>query len=169
MIGKSNTGGGKSSSNIGKYVWSRREYTPEKTISNLSFTATLPKISDEREYWNITNANYDTSRISNFLDFYEGFYRSDVSYYKFQKISGTLYYSEGSNREVVSATAEKIIFYNYTVNAIERVYTFKHDGPKTLNAIIGAIKDYVVSDDSSAYPNGAVHTDGYYYELLASV
>lgn len=28
---------------------------------------------------------------------------------------------------------------------------------------------FVVNDDSSAYPNGAVHTDGYYYELLGQV
>lgn len=26
--------------------------------------------------------------------------------------------------------------------------------------------DYVVSDDETAYPNGAIHTDGYYYEIF---
>lgn len=39
----------------------------------------------------------------------------------------------------------------------------------TITNLIKNAINFVVNDDSSAYPNGAVHTDGYYYELLGHV
>lgn len=39
----------------------------------------------------------------------------------------------------------------------------------TITGLAKTLLKFVVDDDISAYPNGAVHTDGYYYELLAQV
>ena len=40
---------------------------------------------------------------------------------------------------------------------------------KEYNDYVKTLLEFVIDDDSTAYPNGAVHTDGYYYELLGQV
>ena len=65
-------------------------------------------------------------------------------------------------------TSLKLLLTKTTTTTLkEERYTYVFSGTKTLKPVIGNIKDYVIDDDPSAYPNGGTK-DGYYYELLAS-
>ena len=157
-------GGGKSE---GLNVWARHYYTPEETVTGLRFTATQPAVSYDNLIWNISDCNYDISRISNFIDFYDGFRLSDGR--TITKLTGDKKIMCGNMMSTTTVNGNLIIWDYITTTFSEKVYTATSSGAKTLNAVVGEIKDYVVDDDPNAYPNGAAHTDGYYYELLGQI
>ncbi len=150
----------------GLYVWKKCNYTPEESVSGLTFTATFPVITAEKDYCNIVAENYDTSRIDNFIDFYDGFHRTDSAYYLFEKTNDKLYYNQGGvGSEVTKAEPDKITFSGNMTRLVEQVYTFTCNSAKSLKSVIGEIAGYVVSDSPTSYPDGGVQ-DGFWYERI---
>ena len=75
-----------------------------------------------------------------------------------------------------SALGTKTVTLTYNENArtltikdFSRVESIKTNIDLTINDYVKTLLEFVIDDDSTAYPNGAVHTDGYYYELLGQV
>ena len=56
-----------------------------------------------------------------------------------------------------------------TINSFMKVESIGKNIDLTINDYVKTLLEFVIDDDSAAYPNGAVHTDGYYYELLGQV
>ena len=56
-----------------------------------------------------------------------------------------------------------------TIKDFSGVESIKTNIDLTINDYVKTLLEFVIDDDSTAYPNGAVHTDGYYYELLGQV
>lgn len=73
-----------------------------------------------------------------------------------------------TGRIVYDDTAKSFYVKNFTVS-IGATAVLNSKPNFTITGLKKTLVEFVVSDNASAYPNGAVHTDGYYYELLASV
>lgn len=188
MIGKSNTGGGKSSSNTGNYAWRRWDgYVPAKNGSvTFSDLTNVYNSKDVKTGVNITlgfsgeinNNNFTTDLLTN---------KILVPYTTSLSTVKKAVFKDGSTITLTctGTYGDTITDYPYTYNqSTNKLYIgsgklYVNDiltpaycnNPisVTIPEIYGTFIGFVVSDDSSAYPNGAVHTDGYYYELLASV
>ena len=174
-----NGGGGSGS---GLYIWKKYEYIPEQTLVNPTFTATVSK---NDLAINFTDASFDLSQLplygytgdympiksgigKTIGEFFEGFggYFSTVYMYFFlgndylgvqgpSSVLGYAYSYEAS----APKTAKMRGSYSVTYTNVE----FSYEGTKTLPAKIGEFISYVVSEDSTKYPDGG-EQGGYYYE-----
>lgn len=151
----------------GKNVWKKSIYVPEVTITNPSFKATTTSnknivISDE---------NFDLTKVTDYKKFFVNFKVSSSCYFNtynsstgqlgwyFNRYNAPINSFEPTNKRLVLVNNASSPYSNFTG-------TFTFSGTKTFPAGAGDLLGFVVDDDPSAYPNGAVHTDGYYYELL---
>ena len=175
-------GGGK---NYGANVWEKKEYIPEGIVADKDYTSNLIYVSDK--YAQVTlyyssEYTYDKSTgiftlvkpqsitvdwISNnsIGTTLKGKYTFPLlSGYDVNPTSGTNLVKIGSNATWTSD------IYKYTKDNPEWYGNFS-DQKKVefVPAHGGDTVCFVVDDDSTAYPNGAVHTDGYYYELLGHI
>ena len=166
---KNTLGGGKSE---GLYAWKKNEveYTSQNELdSDKMILIDNSSASAVRIYYS-TSYSFDAST---------GLYTlnnpiaSDVSYGKTKTING-------GNYVTLDSPSSPTMYTNYSTS-----HTFYVDnGASTnrkimiaLNSTKDALKtysakanftflDYIVSDKETAYPDGAVHTDGYYYEKV---
>lgn len=150
-------------------MWKKSIAIPAVTVTNP--TMIQGSISKGGQI-TINDCSFDCTQIgSRYIDFFDGFTRSD-GFYAFNKKNGNLYYGDYykvTSIQVTSNTSCYIFIDSWDDNDYED-YTYTFHGTKDLvPAKASTSLGYVVDNDSNAYPNGAVHTDGYYYELLASV
>lgn len=72
-----------------------------------------------------------------------------------------------------SPTTQILYFAPNTVLSKKMVnyYWNMYGNPTKRLALVGGMEDicFVVNDDPNTYPNGAIHTDGFYYELLGHI
>ena len=151
----------------GLNVWKKSIYAPEVTITNPSFKATTKYdknivISDE---------NFDLTKVTDYKKFFVNFKVSSSCYFDtYNSYTGQLgWYFNGSNAPIKSfePTNKRLVLETNASSPYSNFTgTFTFSGTKTFPAGAGELLGFVVDDDPSAYPNGAVHTDGYYYELL---
>lgn len=168
MLGRTNA------MNIGKaeglYVWKKSKYTPAVTVEN-------PQCSFSGSYGSkkvsISNANFNLSKIENYVDFFDGFEGANPSgstTCRLYKSADSLIFNYGAQASTVTAfdpvSGKFTVAYEIkaTTNA-----NCSYTGTKNYSDEKKTLESFAVADDPNAYPNGAVHTDGYYYELLASV
>lgn len=162
-------GGGVGSAE-GLNVWSKHIYLPEVTFTNPSLKLTAPSSSGKACL--ISDENFDLMRVNDYLTFFDGF-KSTSSIVNNLVNTGT--YLKWTNATVYARLGKfdpvnkqfTLSFDSSTFNNMVRTFVF--DGDKTISASGGDIVGFVVNDDPNAYPNGAVHTDGYWYELLGQV
>lgn len=169
MLGRTNAmNKGKSE---GLYVWKRHYYTPEETITNPTFVGVEPKLAEAYAQIVIEDESFDITRISDFKTFFDGFSSTSGGRRLYIKNDLLWWYVPNVDRTIKRfyASIKKLVTEATSSSFQEERYTYVFSGTKTLKPVVGSIKDYVVDDDPNAYPNGAVHTDGYYYELLASI
>ena len=147
-------GGGKSS---GAYVWKKYPLV-DTTVSNPTITlngiATNPTLSSQ-------DINLDLADESTFGGFLS---TSNPTGYYFKYENAKLYYvdPDGQYEATYDQTTHKLSIPTCPSTGSHNNAAFKSTGNKVVK-ILGE-PEFVVSDDSNAYPDGAVHTDGYYYE-----
>lgn len=152
----------------GKNVWAKYECTPEVIVTNPSLTM---KFSTSTTDVKISNENFDLTRVSDWKNFFIGFKANGNAIYK-DSLYPNLYIDwsySGQTFKLNSFNPSEKKFTVASTPNINVTATFVYSGEKTFPLIKGDVIKYVVNDDVSAYPNGAVHTDGYYYELLGQV
>ena len=159
--------GGKSE---GLNVWKRQYYTPEETITNPTFVGVEPKLAEAYAQIAIEDESFDITRISDFKTFFDGFSSTSGGRRLYIKNDLLWWYVPNVDRTIKRfyASGKKLVTESTSSSFKEERYTYVFSGTKTLKPVIGSIKDYVVDNDPSAYPNGGAK-DGYYYELLGSV
>ena len=175
-------GGGKSE---GLNVWQKYDnYTPAKTMG-VSFKGITGTPSDEM------------IQLNGFkLSVSEGFTLEDLTLDMLVGHIPVNYYVNQNRRvKIISTTQYQEQYYDetyrkwsdmgnnpYTYNKGNGTitlggYVYMHTGAAityhnlnvTFPEVKGNLIGFVTSDDPSAYPDGAVHTDGYYYELFGQV
>lgn len=166
MLGRTNAmNKGKSE---GLYVWTRHYYTPEETITNPTFVGVEPILNSAYDHIKIEDESFDITRISDFKTFFNGFNSTDGRMLYIENDVLKWYKPRVAQTISTFNTSLKLLLTKTTTTTLkEERYTYVFSGTKTLKPVIGNIKDYVIDDDPSAYPNGGTK-DGYYYELLAS-
>lgn len=171
MLGRTNAMN--SSKAEGANVWTKGTYDEAIIYSNPSCSL---KASSGATKLVLTNCTFNCTRITNYIDFFNGFKTSMYSNkYYFGKLnsklawyfeSGTMMYVTGIN--IVSETqCELLLDSAISASASMNIVTYAYSGSKSVPAKKLTLA-YVVDDNQSTYPNGAVYTDGYYYELLGS-
>lgn len=169
----------------GLNVWQKYDnYTPAKTMK-VSFKGNTGTPSDG-------NVQLNGFKLS----VSEGFTLEDLTLDRLVgHIPVTYYFNQNRRLKIISTTQYQEQYYDdinrqwksmgdnsYTYNknngtislgGLVFMYTGAAITYNTLNVnfpeVKGNLIGFVTSDDSSAYPDGAVHTDGYYYELLGQV
>lgn len=158
-------GAGKSE---GLNVWAKYECIPSVTVTNPSLTMKFSKSTTDVQ---ISNENFDLTRVSDWKNFFIGFKAYGSAIYK-DSVSPNLYIDWEYQYQIFKLNSFNPSEKKFTVASTPNINvtaTFVYSGEKTFPLIKGDVIKYVVNDDSSVYPNGAVHTDGYYYELLGQV
>ena len=152
--------------NCGWNVWRKYEYTPAVTVEN-------PQCHFDGLYGTniitISNENFDLTKIENWQDFFNGFKGKDSSGLNSCSISGTTFQSGAYSSPI---RAFDPVNKKFTLRAAIKTGTnadCSYTGTKNYSDEKKTLSTFAVDDDPSAYPNGAVHTDGYYYELLGSI
>lgn len=163
MFGKSNVGGGKKS---GQYVWKRGNYIPER-----NYTITFSKINATKLQVIANGISFDEIDLSMFSnrviskingDYPIKFDETGTKLNRWGQYSNSIQY--GAN-VTYDKTTGIITLDNYMViNGYDTYLTLSYHDDSQF-----AIVNFIVDDNPTAYPDGAVHTDGYYYELLGQV
>lgn len=166
-------GGGK---NYGANVW-RRLFTKPAMTTTISIASATYDSTNKVFTWTLesSNADYPVSDLTaddlvglyvygrpstpyNFMYFQLG--ENGIVEYKIGSGSfsnkGTYIYNPSTGEVTLTLTKEAWPEANWTGNTVT---VTREEIPK----------DYIVNDDSSVYPNGDFHTDGYYYELIGSI
>lgn len=150
-------------------MWTRHYYTPEETITNPTFVGVEPILDEAYAQMVIEDESFDITRISDFKTFFDGFSSTSEGRRLYLKNDLLRWYVP--NFEYIikqfNISKKKLITETTSSSYKEKRCTYVFSGTKTLKPVIGNIKDYVVDNDPTAYPNGGTK-DGYYYELLAS-
>ena len=155
-------------------MWKKRAWIPQVAVTNPTFTGYTAYAGLE-----VQNPSFDMTRLNTLAKakaFFAGFTASSTYYSIEFDESATLKFVGSSATETYPTTG-----FDTTTGVIKNgsgvfnsayrylSFSFSYSGTKILPAYAGDAVGFVVDNDSNAYPNGAVHTDGYYYELLASV
>lgn len=149
----------------GLYVWKKYTLNSEEVVNSYASPYTTPiPVGDSLQVYfssaysiDVDTREYVLSGVDGTDEIDAGEYR-DYSYlYFFTLASNTsAFMFRCTNNFDIKADAQ---------NAVIDVA----DGTDVIVYTIGAkgnFVDYVVSDDENAYPDGAAHSDGYYYERL---
>ena len=180
-------GGGKSE---GLYIWKKYKLIPAEYASNPSFTLGAPKSGNYTI--NISNPSFDLSNIPTLgssgvapfgdlqgddykkvIDFFDGFRFDDTCYieksvYDASRGNSLRYHNNGNTWWISgfykSSSSYGFYVYQATANGVSATLTYT--GEKELvPARTGDFIGYVVSDDSTKYPDKA-EQDGFYYEKV---
>ncbi len=145
----------------GLTAWAKYNYLPKINLTNPTFKATVTSTGIT-----ITESSFDLSLLTedNYKEILAGFHYQGNSYMHFElNSSGTLYwYSTSSSVSTVTGYSNGVITTTTIYNNLGE-QDFIYDGEKVFRAESKTLVGYVVSDDENAYPDKAVHTDGYYY------
>lgn len=146
------------SDRAGQYVWKRVvTKTTEVSVTNPSFSI----VGDNNTGWTITEASFDHTQVT--LDFFDGFTSSDGRIV-FAKNSGKVQLKAVGYQGTSLTYNPSTGFFQNNTPSSDGTFTVSYTGTKTYTTET-EIVDYVVADDESAYPDGAVQ-DGYWYELV---
>ena len=156
--------------NYGLNVWRKSIYVPEVTITNPSFKVR----TTSNKNIVISNENFDLTKVTDYKSFFVNFKVSSINYFNtYNSSTGQLgWYFNGYNAPISSfdPVNKKLVLVNNASSPYSNFTgTFTFTGSKTFPSGAGDAVGFVVNDDSSAYPNGGLHTDGYYYELLGHI
>lgn len=154
----------------GTNVWAKCTYTPAQSVVNPTFTLTLADSTSKN--FILKSFSFDISSVKDWKGFLDGFANTNG---KGSKFNANGFYCH-NDAKTLSFTVTNIdlaaqtvtISLNSIISTYQTTGTFKYTGTKTIPLSVNGIVAYAVNDELSAYPNRAVHTDGYYYELLAS-
>lgn len=145
----------------GLTAWAKYNYLPKINLTNPTFKATVTSTGIT-----ITESSFDLSLLTedNYKEILAGFHYQGNSYMHFElNSSGTLYwYSTSSSISTVTGYSNGVITTTTIYNNLGE-QDFIYNGEKVFRAESKTLVGYVVSDDENAYPDKAVHTDGYYY------
>ena len=152
-------------SNCGWNVWRKYEYIPAVTVENPQCHF-FGYYNDDTI--NISNENFDLTKIENWQKFFDGFTGKSSSGSISCRISGTTFQFGAWSTTIKAFDA---INKKFTVTGmkVETKADCSYTGTKNYSDEKKTLSTFAVDDDSSAYPDGAVHTDGYWYELLGQV
>lgn len=143
--------------NSGQYVW--KKYSNSLTFENPTITITDGGMG---VVWKVSGVDGLDSVNESFFD---GFAYGN---YVFSYANGVLTGSDGSTTRTFTyapATQQLTGSSSNPFGTYKSPFNMTYTGTKVINVQKGDFIDYVVSSDTEAYPNGAVHTDGYWYEL----
>ena len=168
-------GGAKGGS--GKNVWNKHVIVePRQYVTNPKLTCTYSE-NDHVTTIRLHSSGFKVTHITDWRNFFNGFMRT--SEYGF-KLSGSTLTLTGvglgtgswdgsvtlSNFKIVDDTT---VTFSTNKSCYLNGWTYTYTGQKMVKDIELECVEYVVNDDASAYPNGAEHTDGFYYTLLGHV
>lgn len=166
---KNTLGGGKPE---GLYAWKKSEIIqPEIAYENPQITISIKAGATTAT---ITAQNFDLTKVSDWSTFFEGF-KAIETYNTYPNISGNyLRLNSGYSMQIKSFTASSETTGTFSLGssyASGSAYSspLSYTGTKVVQSLEANTLGFVVDDDPTAYPDGAAHTDGYYYELLGQV
>lgn len=145
----------------GAYVWKKYQYTPAVTFENPQFDLSCSNSTTAT----IKNANFDLSKIENYIDFFDGLTATTTSTghdYFIKQSDGTLGLMVASMLIIV--TSFDSVTGTFTLNnkaTVNRTYVYT--GTKNYSDEKKTFLDFVVSDQETAYPDGG-EQGGYWYE-----
>ena len=158
---------------VGANVWRKSVITqPEIAVNNPSAYFAYRAGSDTIE---ISSPNFDLTQITDWITFFDGFKAvgSNVErrFYNSYGALGlifqdTAYAAVRSFTATSKATATMGMSKAATA---ELSYTYQYVGAKVMQPMAISPVGYITSDNPSEYPNGGLHTDGYYYELVETI
>ena len=161
----------------GKNVWRKYDgYTPSRS-GTISFTPMASSgttaqiqvaVSGELTIADITVNDFVGKTLLTELESGKGrvdFYSNSILYYYdgYGDFSMSFSYTYDASTGIISIPTSSWYAKQFANNTTYQLFA------KTIQAIIGSIKGFVVDDDSSAYPDGGTASNGYYYELLGQV
>lgn len=164
----------------GLNAWKKSlEVQPEISVKNPTLTIKCYMETYTEVY--ITSNVINFTKIEDFMAFLDGFSAaSGASYPKIVKgytggyivridfNSGYTVYVEKIN--VNSASKITLVLQSgYSWNGYDTNYALSYTGVKKIQSQILETAGFVVNDDASKYPSGAMHTDGYWYDLIGQV
>ena len=162
----------------GAYVWNKKRFYTKypHSLSNLDYYIYVDtSVSDySKLYFDLKNLPVFPTDIYDFLNGFKIYDQGNALRYTLEYVDGVMYAnrSHGVTATItVSGTRVYIKMSKRPTNWAGTYGHIRYDGEKILyeDNVVGEIVGFVVSDDASSYPDGAVHTDGYYYELLGQV
>lgn len=146
-------GGGKSS---GLYVWGKydkRGFTGAVTTDDTGFTITLKSLDGDSEFRNLFTTDYLIGAVINLtVDA-----TNDVTFTL--KADGLVDSDVAIESWSLDETTKIMTVISSSIYGVELA-------PTISSAYFNHFVDYVVSDNETAYPDGATHTDGFYYEIF---
>ena len=161
----------------GQYVWTKKRFYTKypHSLSNLDYYIYVDtSVSDySKLYFDLKNLPVFPTDIYDFLNGFKIYDQENALRYTLEYVDGVMY-ANRSRGVTATITVSGTIVYIKVSKVLNWGGTYGHiryDGEKILyeDNVVGEIVGFVVSDDTSAYPDGAVHTDDYYYELLGQV
>lgn len=159
-------------------VWKKSQVIqPEVSVTNPTLTCvrTIDNSASNGIYvYTITCNDVDFTQLSDIPSFLEGFHYVWNPTPKLVINLGSLaYYDDayhiyGMGNTPTSISQNTVVF-NSDYGSGTGTLNMKYDGTKIVQSLVTSAIEFIVDDDPNAYPDGAVHTDGYYYELLGQV
>lgn len=166
MLGKANSLIANSNS-VSTYCWGKFTYTAD-TVENPQIVFT--KNGSSGKSMKLSSASFDVSKITdyNYVDIFDGFSYTNSAKNSFR------FYKEGLKLmfelKYYNTTSTYTYECTYTVSSQNLEATsvsagiYTYTGVKQLGVPILNFEGFVSSDREDEYPDGAVHTDGYYYQ-----
>ena len=152
----------------GSYAWKKYNYVPEQTVNfdNVTITATRPDKSSVV----FASSDFDITAIRD-ASFFDGLTCGTPPYTLEFELNSSGYIKVSENGAGVGAgswdwSTGTLSFSGSTSSTSHGSGNLNVSGSKTLPGYISDFNDYCVSDNALDYPNGAVHTDGYWYESI---
>lgn len=151
----------------GKYVWKKYKIIPPVTVSNPTFI--MNKASGQASF-TIVQASFDVMKIENWKDFFHNFENTSESR-RFNTLAPNptlIYNSLNDNYTLTNFTPKNTSegeFKIQKVDYMEFSSLFTYQGTKNLISSKKEILSYVISDESTAYPDGG-EKDGFWWERV---
>ena len=152
----------------GLYAWKKNSYSPAVSLENPTFDYISATVSSSSSDYTFGNFSFDISIIDDWKKFFTGFVNTNGYGSNFPSYGVFHNYSDNGNwnytvSEVNLSEGTVTIHIGGYCGDYESEGTYKYTGTKVVSEEIKEFIGYIVSDKETAYPNGEVHTDGYFY------
>ena len=164
--------------NYGLNVWTKKRFYTKypHSLSNLDYYIYVDtSVSDySKLYFDLKNLPVFPTDIYDFLNGFKIYDQENALRYTLEYVDGVMYANRSRGVTATITVSGTRVYIQMSKRPTSWGGSYGHiryDGEKILyeDNVVGETVGFVVSDDASSYPDGAVHTNGYYYELLGQV
>lgn len=162
-----NSGGGKTT---GKYAWKKYKNQAIYSYENPSFSTIVTNTgtSVSARKISVKDANFQLPQWDYIADLLEGFSLvTSAGTYEIYKDGNRLYTMDGVDEVSIeissNASYDFVLKFGAMLDVGEQYHSFSYDGTKKIYEKV--LKEYVVSENNTEYPNGGTK-GGYWYEKL---